>query len=162
MNGGVQKPNNKGKKKIILVKRPFKSKRGDKNQFWTNLLTGFLIFFILITVYSFIIEERNKTEEITLSQLTQNIKAEQVKKIVVRGDKLEIEYTNETLKESKKEVGSPLSTTLANYGLSAEELEKVDLEIKNQTGFGFWFFGSLPKQVRNTSTFAGIMVALLL
>jgi hypothetical protein len=29
-------------------------------------------------------------------------------------------------------------------------------------GFGFWFFGSLPEHVRSTSTFAGIMIALLL
>lgn len=29
-------------------------------------------------------------------------------------------------------------------------------------GFGFWFFGSLPQQARDTSTFVGIMITLLL
>lgn len=145
MDNKNKKGNKKdGKKRILLTKKPFKPSGKDKNQFWTNLLTAFLIFFLLITIYSFIVEQREGNEEITLSQLTQDIKAELVSKITVRGDELEIEYADGVIKESKKEVNTALSTTLTNYGLTTEELDAVNLDIKNQTGFGYWFLNLAP------------------
>ncbi|MCR4330890.1 MAG: ATP-dependent zinc metalloprotease FtsH, partial [Patescibacteria group bacterium] len=37
-----------------------------------------------------------------------------------------------------------LSETLANYGVTSEQLALVSIEIKNETGFGFWALNILP------------------
>jgi hypothetical protein len=44
------------------------------------------------------------------------------RKILVEGEKLTITYTNDEVKESKKEAGSSLTDTLANYDVPKEAL----------------------------------------
>jgi cell division protease FtsH len=132
------------RKKIVLIKKPFKPSNKDKNKFWTNLLTALVIFFLLVTLYSFVVEQGKDIEEVTLTQLSQDIKSGLISKITVRGDKLEIAYSSGEEKESKKETSAPLSDTLINYGVTAEELSKAELEIKNPTGLGFWLLNLAP------------------
>lgn len=142
-----QKNQKKGeqKKKVFLVRKPVKKgKTPDKKQFWMNLLTAFLFFFILITFYSFIVEQRQKVEIIAISQLAQDVRSGIVSEIVIRGDKLEILYQDEAVKESKKEVGVSLTEVLVYHGASPEDLAGVSIEVKNQSGFGFWLLNLAP------------------
>lgn len=113
-------------------------------QFWMNLFTTFLIFFILISAYSFLAENREETDEIPLSELATEIKEGAVTSIVVRGDELAVTYTDETEKKSKKEVGAPLTDTLANYGVSEELLAGLTIDIKRESGFRFWLATLAP------------------
>ena len=69
-------------------------------------------------------------ESISLNQLVQQIKNEQVKEIIVQGEELTIYSPEGEAKISRKEEQTALSTTLANYGLSPEELQKVNIQIK--------------------------------
>jgi cell division protease FtsH len=69
-------------------------------------------------------------ELISLNQLVQQIKNEQVKEIVVQGEELTIYSPGGEAKISRKEEQTALSTTLANYGLSPEELQGVNIQIK--------------------------------
>ncbi len=132
-------PQNSGPKKqwkIIRYKKP--------NTWWSQLLNIILTLLIISVLYSFFIDEGNKSEEISLSELAQNIKAGEVKEITVRGEELEILFnpkegtTEEVTKISKKEVEASLSETLSNYGLTAEELAKANIQIKERTGLGYW------------------------
>lgn len=135
-----------GKKKVVLIRKSFRknSPGNDKNKFWANLLTSFLIFFVLITLYSLIVEQRQSREIVGISELAGDIKSGLVSSIVLRGDKLEIDYFSDEQKESKKEPGASLSETLVNYGITPEELSSVKIEIKNQTGLGFWLLNLAP------------------
>ena len=67
-----------------------------------------------------------------------------MKTIVVQGDDLTITYQNGDVKDSKKEVGSPLSETLFDYGVPATALAKTDIEIQDETGFMYWLENILP------------------
>jgi len=149
----------------------------EKQQFWANLLTTVLVFFLLVSAYSFIVGSHTKPEEIPISQLAQDIEAGLVSKISVSGETLEITYITEdvvaeevtegevietpteeqggevvseeitteaVVKKSKKEAGTALTETLVNYGVTREKLNTVSIEVKNPSGFRFWFFTLAP------------------
>lgn len=118
--------------------------QGPKQQFVANLLNAVIIFLLIATMYSLVTERSAKVEEIPLSQLAQNINEGTVRSITVEGGELAITYTDDTKKTSKKEVESALSETLANYGVSAEKLATVNLEIRSPSGFGYWALNLLP------------------
>ncbi len=112
-----------------------------------SLLSQFVItlvvFFILINIYSNIGGKKN-VEEIPLSELSQNITAGLVEKIEVKGDKLDITYKDGVLKESKKEEGTALTTTLSNYALTPEALSGVRIDVVSDRGAGYWLLSLAP------------------
>lgn len=101
---------------------------------------------ILVAFWSLITKETAKTDEITISTLSQKIKAGEVKGILVEGEHLTITLNDgkDTKLSSKKEVESSLTDTLANYGVTPDDLSNANINIKNQTGFLFWIGNLLP------------------
>ena len=132
-----------------------------------NILTIILIFLFLVTLYSFFAEYRVKEKIISLSELASKIKAEQIGKIEVRGNRLNITLKNGEKEISKKEEESSFSETMENYGASKEALEKAGIEIKEESGMSYWlgiiapilvpfliilfFFWLISRQVKTTS-----------
>ena len=113
-------------------------------QFFSNLLTAVLVFLIISTLYSAVVGNKGKVEEVSVSKIAQDISGGVVKKIVVEGGMINAEYADGTKKKSKKETESSLSQTLVNYGVSAGSLAKVEVEVKNESGFGYYFLNTLP------------------
>jgi len=126
-----------------VIKNGFGGK-GPENSLVRNLLASLLIFLILSTVYSAIAENSKKVEQIPLSQLSSDIITEKVSAITVEADALTIQYTDGVKKESKKEDGTALSQTLVNYGVTPEQLTKVSINIKKESGFLFWLVNLAP------------------
>lgn len=118
-------------------KTPQAPKGTDGRQFWVNLLTTFVIFFLIISTYSIITEQKNKEIEIPISQLAVDITSGVVSSIVVMGDELEIIYSDGTEKKSKKEAGTALTDTFSNYDVPTEALSSVMIDIKGPSGFSF-------------------------
>jgi len=133
--------NNQPKKPIIQGP---KKKPGDKQPFLSNILATILILMIIATAYSFFAAGQKDTEEIPVSQLASDISAGLVSKVTVEGEGIEIEYTDDTIKESKKEEEAALSQTLVNYGVTAESLAAVQIEVKSPSGLGFWLLNLAP------------------
>ncbi len=131
-------PHSKGRKGPGMPKVP----RGG--QFWGNLLTIILIFLILISVYSFVVENQGKVEDVPLSTLASELNEGLISKIIVKGDELEITYADGVEKKSKKEVNTALSDTLSNYGVTPESLSNVSVEIQGQTGLRYWLTTLAP------------------
>lgn len=108
------------------------------------------IFFILLAMavlYSAVAgESKPKTEDISLSELSGKIREGVVKSILVEGERLTITFNDvdETVVRSKKELESSLTETLANYGITPDELANSNIEVKNETGFFFWLGNLLP------------------
>ena len=121
-----------------------KKKLNEKQQFFSNIISTVLIFMIIATLYSVFTEQRAKYEDVTISQLAMDIKQELVADISVEGEKLTAKYKDGSEKRSKKEVEASLSETLVNYGITPEELSKVSVEIKQPSGFGYWFLNLAP------------------
>jgi cell division protease FtsH len=121
-----------------------KTEKTRKPSFFGNFLTTLLIFFLLISLYSFIQGRGDSEEQVALSNLSQDIINGSIKKISVSGDELTVEYTDGAKKISKKEFGTSLSETLSFYGVAPESLRKIDIEILNQSGIAFWLLNLAP------------------
>lgn len=136
---------NKNKRvKVVLKKSGGENRGGGGNRIWFNVFIAFLIFLAIITLYSFIAPNNTTSNEISISELANQIEAENVKSIMVRGDTLSIVYNNDEQKEAKKEEGTALSETLTNYGVSAEKFKKVAVTVESQSGFGYWLISLAP------------------
>lgn len=124
-----------------------KKKKNRKMGFLNKLWTAFLIFLTIIALYSLISDSSSKKpEEVSISVISEKIKQNAVSKILVEGDKLEVTLNDEskTVLHSKKERESSLTETLSNYGVTAELLSSANIEIKNESGFLFWFGNIFP------------------
>ncbi len=125
---------------------PNKGKKGKKESKFSGSIMGAVLIFMVITALYLVITGSNKKAEpqISISDLAKNVTDGSVKKIVVAGESLEITYTNDEVKNSKKEIESSLSQTLFNYGVKPEALAKTIIEIKNESGFMYWLMNLLP------------------
>ena len=122
-----------------------KGKKGPKPMKWGSSIAGAILFFMLITGLYLVVSGNGKViPEVTISDLAKSVVAGDVKNIVVEGDQLTITYQNSDVKTAKKEVGSALSQTLFNYGVTGAELAKTEIQIKDETGFGYWLINLLP------------------
>jgi len=65
---------------------------------------------------------------------------------VVRGSQLEVSYFEEgrNNSEAKKETGTAASETLANFGVTPEQLSQVKIDVQNETGFAYWLRNFAP------------------
>ncbi len=118
--------------------------KGAKIGFFTQLLIAIVIFAVLSGLYSLIIKLTSKTTEITISQVVQMVNAGEVKTITVSGNTLDIIAVDGTEKVSKKETETGITETLKNYGVTPEALAKTSLDIKSESGIGYWLLNILP------------------
>ena len=113
-----------------------------------NFLVIILIFLLISAVFSLFYQPFEKTKEISLTQLVQEINQEKVKKITVSGNELRIVYQDNSKVKSRKEQETALSESLINYGVEKTKLAKVEVETKESDGKWIWLapvlFSILP------------------
>ena len=115
----------------------------------SNLLTALFIFLIIGALFSYVSEANKSNPEIPLSQVAQDVSSGKVASIVVSGEELQITYKAEEgktaeVKKSKKEVGTAVTETFAKYGIASTTLSAVSIDIKNESGFLYWFLNLAP------------------
>jgi len=122
-----------------------KGKKGKGKGNFSGSIIGAVVFFIVITaVYLMVAGDGKVTPQVSISELANSVIAGNVKTVLVEGDKLTITYQNGDVKESKKEVGAPLTQTLFDYGVPATALAKTDIQVKDESGFGYWLLNMSP------------------
>ena len=109
-----------------------------------NLLIAFLAFLTIAGLFALFNETGEKPEEISLNQLVEQINQEQVSKIIIIGEKLEIELKNNVKQVSTKERESSLTESLKNFNIDSEKLKLINLEVKGESGLAFWIGVVLP------------------
>jgi len=109
-----------------------------------NLLIAFLALLTIAGFFTLLSSSTEKPTEISLSQLVEQINQEQVSTIAIKGDQLEIELKDGAKEKATKEKEASLTESLKNYGLDSEKLKLVNLEIKGESGLGFWLGAILP------------------
>lgn len=106
-------------------------------------------FFLIIAVFLFISligsffvspEMLKQEEEISLSQLVNDIKYTAISKIEITSDKINVEYTDGTEKFSQRDIGSNIISDFSDLGLTKEELNKIDIKIESATTAKDWVF----------------------
>ncbi|MCX6712501.1 MAG: hypothetical protein NT041_02340, partial [Candidatus Vogelbacteria bacterium] len=115
-------------------------------QFGNQLFLAVLILAVIVFAYATLADNGSKTkiEVIPLSEVAQLINQDKVAKISVQSEDLQITLVDKTTKQAKKEVESSLSQSLVNYGVPAEKLKKVVIEVSNSYGTSFWLITVLP------------------
>jgi len=109
-----------------------------------NLLIAFLALLTIAGFFTLLSSPGEKPEEVTLSQLVEQINQEKVSKITIKNDKLEIELKDGALEKATKEKETSLTESLKNYGVDSEKLKLVNLEVKEESGLMFWLGAILP------------------
>ncbi len=116
-------------------------------QLWTVLLIVAIFFIAQDLIAGF---KKDDTETIPLSTVALQVKEGIVASIDVEEEDLSVHYIipeGETVAKeahSKKEPGTALSDTLANYGVTPDEFAKVAISITEPSGFGYWIIQLLP------------------
>jgi cell division protease FtsH len=140
----AQSDHNQQKQKKVIIKKSPQKQEPETSSLLSYAVSILIIFVLLSSLYSFISSRNTKTDQIPLSQLSTDIKSGAITGIVVRGDELTLSYKDGVTKISKKEPGEALSQTLVNYGMTASELAPLKIDIKNETGFGYWLLNLAP------------------
>ena len=101
-----------------------------------NFLFVILILLTISALFALFSGPFESVERISLSQLAKDISGERVEKIVVSGTKLTISYADGSTKESTKEPQAVLPETLLQLGVAQDKLARVDIEPREESGFG--------------------------
>ncbi len=103
-----------------------------------NFITILLIFLLISAVFSLFYQPFGEIKELSLSQLADDINKEQIKKITIAGNELNIIFQDDSKATSRKEDESSLSQSLLNYGTEKEKLASIEVEIKDAGGTWVW------------------------
>lgn len=109
-----------------------------------NILWAVGIFFVIAVLFSLAYKETKEPIQMTLDQVATKINVNEVSKIAVNGDELQLELKNGDKGVSKKEAEAGLTETLKNYGVAPEALQQVSFSVKEESGFKFWVAVLLP------------------
>ncbi|MFA5127211.1 MAG: ATP-dependent zinc metalloprotease FtsH [Patescibacteria group bacterium] len=105
----------------------------------------FLLLLIIIgAIFSFFPGVNQKTTEVGIAKLVQQINNGEVKSIEVVGNKLNITLNDQKKQVAAKEVNEPLSSLLKDYGVASEKMLAVDVTIKNESSSGIFMTTILP------------------
>ncbi len=107
-----------------------------------NVVTGILAILLILSLVSLYQADIDKVDEVSISQLAQQINNNKVKTIKVKRNDLDIELTNGKKEHSQKEVESSLSESLVNLGVDKNKLGNI-INIKDTTASDFWTNGLL-------------------
>ncbi len=109
--------------------------------FWNNMLSTVMLLVLVTLAFSYLNENKVKPTELSISEVVTQVKAGDVKEIVVRGSELEIQYTDETKVQgvAKRETDASVSESLINLGVTPEEMSKLKIDVQRETGFSYWF-----------------------
>ena len=116
----------------------------DKVNSMKNLLKNFvfivLTLFLVAGVLSFSDFNKPKPEQVGVNRLVQEINDSQVKSVDVKGDTLVVTLISDSAKplEVKKEFSQSFSELMDNYGVDSAKLQKVDVFVKQETGWKYW------------------------
>jgi len=110
----------------------------------TNVFFAILILLIISGIFTLYNTPYEKIKEIPLSELATQIENDEVAKIVVKENNLNIELKDGTKEKSYKEKESSLTQSLINYGANQEKLRAITMEIKENSGLSFWLSTLLP------------------
>ncbi len=75
--------------------------------------------------------------EVDFSEVASYAKAGQIGRIVVDGDNLDVTLNNGSAVRSRKEAGTGLTQTLRDYGVTQDQLSKIDIKVKGPSDWGW-------------------------
>ncbi len=109
-----------------------------------NIIWAIVVLVAISLVFSLFFAPAPSPKSLSLTQLATDVNASQVKQIKVNGNELDITMTDGSAAISQKEDTTGITETLKNLGVTDQALQSVDLEVVNQSGWGYWAGLLLP------------------
>jgi cell division protease FtsH len=94
-----------------------------------NFISVILILLAVGGIFSLLYTPAVQTNEISATQLVNDINQDKVNKITVSGSQLTIRYVGDKTSTSMKEDGSSLTDLLNNLGVNKEKLQNIEIDI---------------------------------
>ncbi len=114
------------------------------NTFLKNIFWAIGALLLIAVIFSFFVTADTSAKVFSMSDLATKINANEVTKIVVSGNDLAITLKDNTEVKATKEFESGLTETLKNYGVNPVALQKVALEIQEDSDSSFWLGVLVP------------------
>ena len=109
-----------------------------------QIVYAILVFIILAGLYALVASPSKTKENISLSQLVQQINDGAITKIIVQDNDIEAETKDGKTEVSRKEAETGITETLKNYGVNEDRLRAVNLEVKGAGTLNIWLGIILP------------------
>jgi len=109
-----------------------------------NLVISIVVFLIIAAILSAYNLPIDKVKEVQVSAIVDQINAEQIKSVEISGDQLLAQLNDGTKEKASKEPGESFTALLANYKVAPEKMQKVTIEVKQESGFAYWFGALAP------------------
>ncbi len=113
-----------------------------------NLLKNFLILLIVFLAITALFNTADftsqKVERIDIQKMIEQVEQEQIRKIEIEGDKLNITLNNNEREIVQKEPNESLSTLFKNYNVDPEKIKKIEIAVKGKSGLTLWAETLLP------------------
>ncbi|MDP2910641.1 MAG: ATP-dependent metallopeptidase FtsH/Yme1/Tma family protein, partial [bacterium] len=103
-----------------------------------NFVLILFIFLLISAVFTLFFNPFEKQNEVSLTQLVNDINQGKVKEITAAGSNISIVYQDNSQAKSRKESESSLTDALISLGTNPEELKKVDFKAKEEGGVWIW------------------------
>lgn len=114
------------------------------NSLVKNFFIIFAVFLFIAALFSLYNSPLENTNRIGINVLLQQINNEEVKNISIEGDQINIALNNGTKEILQKESNESLSELLKNYNVAPDKLAKIDIQVKDESGWNFWLKTLLP------------------
>ena len=111
-----------------------------------NFALVVLTLFLIAGVLSFTNATKTKPEVVGINRLVTEINNEQVKKVEIAGDTVTVHLKGDKTPELfvKKEISQSFSELMDNLGVDHAKLQKVEIEVRDQSGFKYWAGAIIP------------------
>jgi len=103
-----------------------------------NFILILVIFLLIAAIFSLFSNPFEETNEISLTQLADDINQDKVEKVVIAGSEISITYKDETKAVSRKETDSSFTESITNLGVSLEKLKSIDINNEEETDIWTW------------------------
>lgn len=111
-------------------------------------IKNIIIFVIAVLAVGVLFSSYNltatKPEEINISKLVEQINAGAVKSIDVTDNELTITLNDNKQEKLLKEPGQNFSSLLKDYSVAPEKMLAIAIQVKEQSGVGYWLSAILP------------------
>lgn len=121
-----------------------KNKSKNPPKMGAQMVAVILFFMALTALYTLVAQEKKEIKDVALSDVASSVIKGEVKSILIEGETLSIERTDGVLEKTKKETDASVTQTLSSYGVTPEQLGKVTINVKSESGFGYWILALLP------------------
>ena len=109
-----------------------------------NFLLFFIVFLLIAGIFSTYSSTSEKPETVGIEKMIEQINNEEIEKIEVKKNKINIFLKSGEEKIVQKEEMESLSTLLKNYSVDPEKISKIAIEVKDETGLSYWLTTLLP------------------